>query len=270
MIPIPCHSHNDFWRQVPLISALEAGCIGVEVDVWPYEGELFVGHSRDALSLNRTFKRLYIESRTRELDAKNPQTEIHPSQTPRGLFDSDPAQTLVLLVDVKADPAKTWPLLVQSLEPLRGRGWLTTIRGEMIDTGPVTVVVTGKSPAYVLERVHDGTSIPRDIFLDAPLSALEHSAYHKNNSYWASDSFTKKVGYVWLGRLSSRQLLLIRQHVQEAHSRGLKVRYWGLPAWPLPLRGHVWETLAREGVDIINVDDIGGVAKAWSQLRLEY
>ena len=26
IIPIPCHSHNDYWRRVPLFSALRAGC----------------------------------------------------------------------------------------------------------------------------------------------------------------------------------------------------------------------------------------------------
>ncbi|KAL8947372.1 MAG: hypothetical protein Q9222_006338 [Ikaeria aurantiellina] len=32
--PIPCHSHNDYWRRVPLYDALAAGCTGVEADVW--------------------------------------------------------------------------------------------------------------------------------------------------------------------------------------------------------------------------------------------
>lgn len=68
--PIPCHSHNDFWREVPLITALQAGCIGVEADVWAYEGELFVAHNRDALAPNQTFKKLYIDSLTHEIEAK--------------------------------------------------------------------------------------------------------------------------------------------------------------------------------------------------------
>ena len=31
--PIPCHSHNDYWRRVPLYDALRWGCTGVEADV---------------------------------------------------------------------------------------------------------------------------------------------------------------------------------------------------------------------------------------------
>lgn len=189
---------------------------------------------------------------------------ISSSNAPRGLFDSDPAQTLVLLVDVKAGPASTWPLLVQSLESLRRRGWLTSVRGGKIDTGPVTVVVTGKMPTYVLEKGDGG--VPHDIFLDAPLSMLRNGRYHSNNSYWASDSFTKKIGRIWPGGLRPGQLHQVRQHVKEAHSRGLKVRYWGLPTWTVSLRDHVWETLGREGVDIFNVDDLKDVAEAWSRL----
>jgi hypothetical protein len=32
--PVPCHSHNDYWRTISLHSALQAGCTSVEADVW--------------------------------------------------------------------------------------------------------------------------------------------------------------------------------------------------------------------------------------------
>src|SRR5689334_11617274 len=65
------HSHNDFWREYPIISALKAGCIGIEADVWVYGDELFVGHSRDALAPQRTFTTLYVEPLVRLLEDKN-------------------------------------------------------------------------------------------------------------------------------------------------------------------------------------------------------
>ena len=46
IVPKKCHSHNDYWRPVPLYSALAAGCTSVEADVWLAEnGELLVSHS---------------------------------------------------------------------------------------------------------------------------------------------------------------------------------------------------------------------------------
>ena len=35
-----------------------------------------------------------------------------------------------------------------------------------------------------------------------------------------------------------------------------------MPAWPLGLRDYVWEVLVKEGVDILNVDDLRG-ARGW-------
>jgi len=33
VVPVPCHSHNDYWRKVPVFSALHMGCTGIEADV---------------------------------------------------------------------------------------------------------------------------------------------------------------------------------------------------------------------------------------------
>lgn len=39
------HSHNDYWRDVPLYTALSHGVTSVEADVWlnPKDGRLYVG-----------------------------------------------------------------------------------------------------------------------------------------------------------------------------------------------------------------------------------
>ena len=42
--PIPCHSHNDYWRRVPFWDAIHWGCTSVEADVWLFDDELFVGY----------------------------------------------------------------------------------------------------------------------------------------------------------------------------------------------------------------------------------
>lgn len=62
ILPIPCHSHNDYWRRVPLLDAIHAGCISVEADVWLFKDreELYVGHGTSSLTRERTFNSLYI------------------------------------------------------------------------------------------------------------------------------------------------------------------------------------------------------------------
>lgn len=68
--PIPCHSHNDYWRRVPLFDAIHAGCISVEADVWLFKDreDLYVGHDTASLSPERTFASLYISPVVELLD----------------------------------------------------------------------------------------------------------------------------------------------------------------------------------------------------------
>ncbi|MCJ1431345.1 Altered inheritance of mitochondria protein 6 [Xylographa pallens] len=321
--PIACHSHNDYWRTVPLYSALSAGCISVEADVWLFDEELFVGHSTSSLTRNRTLKALYIDPLMEILSKQNPVTEFHPNSNAslNGVFDTDPTQTLTLLIDFKTAGSATWPYVVKALEPLRSANYLTYHNGTILTPGPITIVGTGNTP---LSHVTSNSTNPsHDIFFDAPLSEmwespttsdpdpgpslrqgedsaqedskLSHtskrhkspSTYHKEpskaleeriatgntpvlpqpdiyspeNSYYASVAFVKAIGRMWRMRLSEQQMALIRGHIRGAHRRGLKVRYWDLPDWPIGLRNYVWDVLMREGVDVLNVDGLTAASK---------
>lgn len=280
IFPIVCHSHNDYWRRIPLYSALQAGCISVEADVWHFDNELFVGHTKSSLTPRRTLRSMYINPLLAILDRQNPITLFHPSadSPPNGVFDTDPSQTLVLLVDFKTDGATTWPALLEQLSPLRERGYLTHFNGTAVVNGPITVVGTGNTP---FESIVSNSTY-RDVFLDAPLDkvaeygdggqystgnlnqiSVDHKIipYNFTNSYYASVSFTKSIGTPWHFRLSSRQMHLLRAQIRGAHGLGLKVRYWSLPSWPRSLRNHIWSVVIQEGVDILNVDDLEGATK---------
>jgi hypothetical protein len=68
------HSHNDYWRDVPLFSALSYGVTSVEADVWLINGTLYVGHELEALTTDRTFDGLYIQPLVQILEHANPDT----------------------------------------------------------------------------------------------------------------------------------------------------------------------------------------------------
>lgn len=310
--PVACHSHNDYWRRVPLYEAIHAGCISVEADVWLFDEELYVGHDTYALTPNRTLNSLYINPLLDILDKQNPVTHFHPvhSDPPHGVFDEEPSQTLVLLIDFKTSGPDLWPYVSAQLSPLRERGYLTYFNGTDVIEGPITVVGTGNTPFDLLVA----NTTYRDIFFDAPLDQLANTShpfewhppqfdgesdedayidsqddldpalppsihrapprvppfpvrrstandYNHLNSYYASVSFRKSIGHVWRYRLSTKQLDLIRAQIRGAHDRGLKARYWALPSWPRGLRNHVWHVLVREGVDVLNVDDLNGATR---------
>jgi hypothetical protein len=263
---VPCHSHNDYWRKVPLFSALRAGCIGVEADVWLFDNdaELYVGHDRASLTPYRTFQSLYVNPLEGILTENNPRTLFY-NGTGRGVFDTDTDQTVILLVDLKTDGAETLERVWSQLEPLRAGGWLTYVENEVVHPRQITVVGTGRTPFDVLT----GNSTYRDIFFDAPLNEFYEDpdipdtggnidqpfVYNQTNSLYASVDFKRSIGSVWSG-LNERQHRLVRGQIKGAHRRGLKVRYWNTPAWPISLRNKIWHTLMAEGADILNVDDL--------------
>ncbi|KAJ9602903.1 Altered inheritance of mitochondria protein 6 [Cladophialophora chaetospira] len=287
--PVACHSHNDYWRKEPLFSALEVGCTGVEADVWLYDQELYVGHRTSSLTPERTLRNLYINPLVKILDAQNPQTSFHPSlDIPRnGVFDTNPSQTLVLLIDFKNEGHRIWPYVVEQLGPLRERKMLSYYNGTSVVEGPITVIVTGNAPWD--EVVANPTY--RDLFFDAPLDLMgklpdlaenspdtqdgsltkrvsnqgqgrsgaapsDPAMYSPANSYYASVSFKRAVGWPWRGSLSRKQIETMRKQIAGAHARGLKVRYWSVPSWPRGMRNYLWRTLVKEGVDFLNVDDL--------------
>ncbi|KAF2138654.1 uncharacterized protein K452DRAFT_233802 [Aplosporella prunicola CBS 121167] len=294
--PIPCHSHNDYWRRVPLFEALSYGCSSVEADVWRFDSELYVGHSTRALQRQRTFSNLYVEPLVALLNARQTNASSaaeSDSARPVGVWDRDPAHPLVLLVDFKNSGRAIWPLFIAQLEPLRARNYLTHFDGENVVPGPVTVVATGD--AHFDLAVANATY--RDVFLDAPLAAMADGSvsvsstagaghapaslpqglpanpdlYNPTNSYYASASFSKTVAYLLPfprfgggsggGQLlSPSKLKILRGQIGGAHRRGLKVRYWGTPAWPHGLRRAVWDMLVGEGADYLNVDDLAEAA----------
>jgi hypothetical protein len=299
------HSHNDYWRRIPLYEALHYGCTGVEADVWHIGDNLFVGHNTASLTSNRTFTSLYADPLIELLDKQNSPTAFGDNKN-HGVFDEDPSQTLVLLVDMKTHGPDTFYKVQEQLEGLRSRGYLTHFNGTHTVPGAITVVGTGNTP---FDTLTDNTTY-RDIFYDAPLAMLYEpspfsladindgsdstevdeyhpssagqgktglpantpaSAFNDSTSYYASINFKKSIGRVWRGKLSDKQMKLIRGQIRGAKKAGLKARYWNTPNWPVSLRNHVWHVLVQEGVGMLNADDLEGAAiEDWRRWKREW
>ncbi|GAB7347086.1 hypothetical protein MBLNU459_g3217t1 [Dothideomycetes sp. NU459] len=192
VLPVPIHSHNDYWRRIPLWDALHYGCTGVEADVWLFDDDLFVGHNTASLSRNRTFQSLYVDPLIQLLDKQNPHTEF-ANTSHHGVFDEVSDQTLVLLVDLKTDGPTTLPVVEQQLEGLRSKGYLTYFNGTHTIPGAITVVGTGNTP---FDQLIANTTY-RDIFFDAPLERLwappRNSASPKAHSHTKVDVESDKA-----------------------------------------------------------------------------
>ncbi|KAL9096913.1 MAG: hypothetical protein Q9165_000877 [Trypethelium subeluteriae] len=279
----------DYWRAIPLFDALRHGCTGVEADVWLFEGDekLYVGHDTASLSPGRTFESLYVNPILELVNLQNPFSIAIAESEPRGIFEQDPFQSLVLLVDFKTSGSELLPYVEAQLEPLRSSDYLTYFNGTSLIHRPVTIVGTGNAP---FDMMTTNTS-RQDIFFDAPLAdmhisptltpeqshasaiisrsannqgqghtgteGLDSSMYDPSNSFYASTSFMRSIGYPWwFGTLSDHQLNLVRAQIRGAHERGLQARFWGTPSWPKGVRNYVWSVLLDEGADVLNADDL--------------
>ncbi|CAI7611826.1 unnamed protein product [Penicillium pancosmium] len=221
-----------------------------------------VGHDESSLTYERTLENLYINPILDVLERQNPDSPFLTGPTKNGVWDTDTAQTLYFFIDVKTSGHETFEAVIKALEPLRQKGYLTTLKGgETVENGPVTIIGTGDTPLDMVLPVKD-----RDYFFDAPLDALADSKYSKVDhrvSPIASTNFVKAVGQVNIDTepvLGDEQLKALRSQISLAKERGIGARYWNTPNWPVRQRNLVWRTLLQEGVGLLNADDLDAVA----------
>ena len=256
--PKAIHSHNDYWRQVPLFVALSLGITGVEADCHLVDGELYLDPLTSIL--------------TNQNAANNLTSNSTSSTTINGVWDVNNTQGIVLMTDLKTEGFSTLAAVQEQLEPLRQKGWLTYWNGTAIVPGPITHVGTGNTPFEAVLNSSYANSTYRSVFFDAPLDELSTDTYNASNSYYASVSIDKVfAGKAIVARdgLSKTQLATVKSQIDRASSLGLVSRYWDLPAWPVMRRMTVWEQLEALGVGMLNVDAIEEAARwdwKWCQI----
>lgn len=164
---------------------------------------------------------------------------------------------------MKTAGPETFDAVISALEPLREKGYLTFLKdNRTMNYGPVTVIGTGNTP---LKKV--ASTADRDYFYDAPLDALNDPEYEGITSQIspiASTSFKDAVGVVTSDTdpiLDDEQTKAIRSQITVAKERGIGARYWETPYYPIRTRNLVWRTLLREGVTLLNADDLDSVAE---------
>lgn len=119
----------------------------------------------------------------------------------------------------------------------------------------MTIVGTGNSPLAEVKALS-----PRDYFFDAQLTQLDNASlattWDSTLAPLASTSFGAAIGWSGIGELSAGQRENLTRLVDDAHSRGIKARFWETPGWPVHARENVWKELQAAGVDWLNADDL--------------
>ncbi|MCX5770359.1 MAG: phosphatidylinositol-specific phospholipase C/glycerophosphodiester phosphodiesterase family protein [Candidatus Hydrogenedentes bacterium] len=220
------HSHNDYEHDRPLLDALDHGFCSVEADINLIDGKLLVAHSARETKPERTLEALYLEPLRAQI--KKNGGKVYGSE-----------KQFWLLIDIKGDARRTWPVLNNILKQYADI--LTAYDGKKVTPGTVSVVVDNADRAIAAENVRYAAIDGRldDLDQDVPPTLMP----------WISASWQDTFSWDAKGPIPPEELEKLREIVKRVHAQGKKLRFWALPN-PLV----VWPVLYDEGVDFLNSD----------------
>lgn len=227
------HAHNDYVHTRPLLDALDHGFSSVEADIYLVDGQLLVAHARYQVRPERTLQKLYLDP-LRERVQRNG-GRVYPGG-PR----------FWLLVEIKDDPATTYPVLRDVLQSYAAM--LSRFEGDTIQTNAITVVITGHRPLAALraEKV-------RYAGADGLLADL-NGGDSASLIPWISENWRTFFSWRGRGEFPAAEKAKLRGYVAEAHRTGRLLRFWNAPDEPV-----AWRELYDAGVDLLNTDDLAGM-----------
>lgn len=281
--PIPVHSHNDYWRDLPLFQGIAHGAVSTEADVWLHpkhknsdgkntaseedEYILAVGHNEVFLDpVHRTLDKLYTGPLVDMLDQVNC-VEGHDS----GVFYDDPEHTLYFYIDFKSEDNRLlYKLLMEKyLKPLVEKGYLThfDLETQKLVWKQVTVILTGDFPKEldVIDNGEGGYFGDNKRYAFQEANIIEPTALNPNASVVSTSSLSdlvEKCGFkekdmLAQGQMDASLMKCIKSMISQSHDAGLKTRIWGVPNWPVKYSTKLWhQQVETLGVDLLNVDDL--------------
>jgi hypothetical protein len=255
--PVPrTHAHNDYLHPRPLLDALSHGFVGVEADVFLVGTDLRVSHNAvPDWTKVPTLQDAYLKPLA-------DQAKRHKS---RGVYAD--GTRLLLLVDIKTEAVATYRRLHEMLAEFQSAhpGLFTRYRKADatsrydVAPGAVDVVISGNRPRAFMaaqdERYAGYDGRLADVGPDArPDDAPEFVPLVSDN--W-NTVFTGDARWNGAGPVPAATKAKLEKLVADVHAEGKRLRFWNLPKdGP-----NVWGPLYDAGVDLINTDDLAGLAK---------
>jgi len=190
------HSHNDYEQAIPFNHAFDKGFHSIEADVWLVDGQLLVGHDRQALRPDRTLESLYLAPLYKALRNKKTSREA----------------PLQLLIDIKSEAISTLDAL-------------TTLLGKWHNKYPknkVVIAVSGNRPP-----VDRYASYPDFIRFDGR-PGITYDAASLPKIALISDSYGNYV----LKGTQTPDTAKMRRALEAAHALGKPFRFWAHPDNP--------------------------------------
>jgi hypothetical protein len=229
------HAHNDYLHKRPLLDALDNGFTSVEADIFLVDGKLLVAHAVRQQKPERTLETLYLDPLRERIKANG------------GSVYGD-GKPFHLLVDLKSAGVPTYRALAEVLACYADL--LSVVRNGKLEPKALSVTVSGDRPRELMaaESVryagYDGRV--SDLDSDEPADFMP----------LVSDSWGSQFRWRGQGPLGDAERAKLLELVSKAHAKGRKIRFWAAPD-----RSDAWRELHAAGVDLINTDDLEGLAR---------
>jgi glycerophosphoryl diester phosphodiesterase len=228
------HAHNDYEHARPLLDALSHGFTSVEADIHLVDGQLLVGHDAKDLDPAKTLTSLYLDPLERLARGR------------KSIFNS--GATLMLLVDIKTEGDPTYAALKTVLA--KYGEMLTIFEAKSTRTNAVSVVLSGNRPRQVMQ-----SEIKRYAGFDGRLTDLAKKNISPSFMPLVSDNWNLHFTWKGDGEFPESERAKLRSLVEQVHAENRRLRFWATPDKP-----SAWRELRAAGVDLINTDDLAGLA----------
>lgn len=248
------HSHNDYYRDTPLLDALDAGMLSIEVDVYHRDNELFVAHDPHEIRADRTLRTMYLDPLRKRFEALGG----HQSEHPFGGRVRKSGRPLILMVDLKSGGDLTWRVLERQLRDYADlvREVRTRADGEsVVSDAPVVVVVSGNRPQRLIEAARvrrtaiDGR-FPGDLESERPPHLMP----------MISTSFSNLISDPQ--QLDQRALTAVLDRFAEAAGKDNRLAR----VWATPDHARAWRAFAAAGMQLINTDRPSRLARFFTDM----
>lgn len=236
------HAHNDYLHPSPLYDALTLGFSTIEVDVYLINDKLYVSHLPPLiLDDSQTLEQLYLKPL------------YHLYQIYPAFFPKLNQANLTLMIDIKTEKDSTYDKIKETLLPFTDM--LSSWRGDKHYPGAISILLSGNRP---IEKVRKEPL--RIVQIDGRITDLGKN-YPASLMPIISDNYTSICQKQWFGNTPNKKnMARIRSIAQQIHQSGKQFRLWNIHD-----NLKTWKKLLDAGVDVINTDDIEGLAQFMTQ-----
>jgi len=220
-------AHNDYEKPIPLVAAYEVQVGFIEADVFLQGNNLLVAHESKQIQKDKTLEALYLKPLDKLIEKNG------------GFAYADKEQSLTLMIDLKTEGIATLNTLVAKLKKYP----------RLITCKTLLITVSGNMPIPALWK-----NFPEFINFDGR-PGVAYTPDQQKRIRLISASFISFSKWNGKDKLTQRDKEKLVAVIEAAHAINKPFRFWAIPDFP-----ESWTKLMELDVDIINTDDVVGLA----------